>query len=145
MAMTLTRWSPIGALASLEIDRLNRMFEAFDGEPFGRGTWVPVDIFETPEKDVVIKADLPEFKREDITVTYENNVLTIEGQRPVPTDVPRERYHRMERGYGHFRRSFTLPPTVDGNRVSASYQGGVLTITLPQREDARPRQIQVNG
>jgi HSP20 family protein len=142
--MTLTRWNP---LAAVEIDRLNRMFDAaFSGEPLAGGGWVPaIDIYETAEKDVVVKADLPGLKREDIKVTFENNVLTIEGERTFETETAREQYHRVERGYGAFRRTFTLPTTVDAARVEASYQDGLLTVTLPRREESRPRQIQVNG
>lgn len=145
--MTLTRWSPVRDLAALEIDRLNRMFETvFADEPLARGAWnPPVDIYETTEKDVVVKVELPEMKRDDIKVSFENNVLTIEGERQFRNEPAREQYHRVERGYGAFRRSFTLPATVDGTRVTANYQDGVLTITLPRREDSRPRQIQVNG
>jgi HSP20 family protein len=145
--MTLTRWSPVGDLAALEIDRLNRMFEAaFGDEPLARATWnPPVDIFETTEKDVVLKIELPEMKRDDIKVSFENNVLTIEGERQFRNEDAREQYHRVERGYGAFRRSFTMPATVDATRVTANYQDGVLTITLPRREESRPRQIQVNG
>ena len=145
--MTLTRWNPVRDLAAIEIDRLNRMFEAaFTNEPFTGGTWVPaVDIFETTDKDIVVKAELPEMKRDDIKVTFENNVLTIEGERVFTRDLPREQYHRVERGHGTFRRSFTLPANVDPARVSASFQDGVLTVTLPRREEARPRQIEVNG
>ncbi len=145
--MTLTRWSPVRDLASLEIERLNRMFEAaMTGEPIGRGTWVPpVDIFETSDKDVIVKVELPEMKREDIKVTFENDVLTVEGERKFVSDVDREQYHRVERGYGSFRRSFTLPNSVDTANVQATYQDGVLTVTLPRREEARPKQIQVKG
>lgn len=145
--MALTRWNPVRDLASMEIDRLNRMFEtAFGGEPIGRGTWVPpVDIYETADKDVVVKVELPEMKREDIKVTFENDVLTIEGERQFVSNVDREQYHRVERGYGSFRRSFTLPNSVDTARVQASYQDGVLTVTLPRREEARPKQIQIKG
>jgi HSP20 family protein len=144
--MTLVRWSPVRDLATLEVDRLNRMFEAaLSGEPLSTGTWVPaVDIYETPEKDVVVKAELPEMKRQDIKVTFENNVLSIEGERVFTGDVPREQFHRAERGYGAFRRSFTLPPTVDSTGVTAAYQDGVLTVRLPRREESRPRQIPVN-
>jgi HSP20 family protein len=143
--MTLTRWSPISGLAALEIDRLNRMFDAaFSNEPLAQGAWVPaVDIYETPSKDVVVKAELPEMRREDIKVTFENNVLTIEGERKLAQD-DREKFHRVERGYGAFRRSFTVPDSVDSTRVEASYQGGVLTITLPRREETRPRQIEIH-
>jgi HSP20 family protein len=142
----LTRWNPARDLATAEVARLNQMFDAvFNGEPLN-GTWVPVvDIHETPEQDVVIKAELPGFKREAIKVTFEHNVLTIEGERELDKSVPRDQYHRLERSYGAFRRSFTLPAAVDSSKAQASYQDGVLTITLPRREDAKPRQIQINA
>jgi HSP20 family protein len=144
--MTLTRWSPVRDLAAVEIERLNRMFEAFSGESFGSGAWVPaIDVYETGDQDVVVKVDLPAMKREDIKVTFENNVLSIEGDRKFVSEVAREQYHRLERGYGAFRRSFTLPTTVDAARVEATYQDGVLTVKLPRREETRPRQIQVNS
>jgi HSP20 family protein len=142
----MTSWSPVRNLAAVEIDRLNRMFDSvFNGEPVN-GSWVPaVDIYETPEQDVVIKAELPGFTREAIKVTFDHNVLTIEGERPLDGTVPPAQYHRLERNYGAFRRSFTLPSVVDSARAQASYQDGVLTITLPRREDTKPRQIEVKG
>jgi len=142
----LTRWNPIGNLASYEIDRLNRMFNsAFSGEPLS-GVWAPaVDIYENAQQDVVLKAELPGFKRDAIKVTFEQNMLTIEGERPFEADVPREKYTRLERPSGSFSRSFALPTAVDSSRAQASYQDGVLTITLPRREETKPRQIQVNG
>jgi HSP20 family protein len=145
--MTLTRWSPVTGLAALEVDRLNRMLDAaFDGETFARGGWVPaVDIVETAGKDVIVKIELPEMKREEIAVTFENNVLTVEGERRFTDSGEGEKYHRVERGYGKFRRSFTVPTTVDASRVQAAYRDGVLTITLPRREESKPRQIEVNG
>ena len=145
--MTLTRWSPVSGLAAQEINRLNRMFEAaFANDPFTATSWVPpVDIVETANKDVLVKLDLPEVKRDDIKVTYENDVLTIEGERRYVEPVEGERHHRVERRYGAFRRSFTVPTAVDATRVEANYQDGVLTVTLPRREEARPRQIQING
>ncbi|ODS51906.1 MAG: hypothetical protein ABS36_19235 [Acidobacteria bacterium SCN 69-37] len=145
--MALTRWSPVSGLAALEIDRLNRMFEsAWQGEPFSQGAWVPpVDIVETASKDVVVKADLPDMKREDIKVTFENNVLSIEGERKFEKANESETYHRVERGYGTFRRSFSLPASVDASKVQADYRDGVLTVTLPRREESRPRQIAIGG
>ena len=145
--MTLTRWSPVRGLAALEVERLNRMFEAaLTGEPLASGGWVPsVDIFETPGNDLVVKAELPEMKREEIKVTFENSVLTLEGERKFENEVSRDSYHRLERGYGAFRRSFTLPASVDASRIQAAYTDGVLTVTLPRREETRPRQIAVNG
>lgn len=143
--MTLTRWSPVRDLAALEVDVLNRMFEsAWGGDTVARNAWIPaVDIFETAEKDVVVKVDLPDVKKEDIKVTFENNVLSIEGERQIATDVENDRFHRLERGHGQFRRTFTLPATVDASRVDANYQDGVLTVKLPRRAEAKPKQIQI--
>jgi HSP20 family protein len=145
--MNLTRWSPARDLAALEIDRLNRMFDTvFSGESLATSAWVPaVDIYETAEKDVVVKVEVPAMKREDIKVTFENNVLTIEGERKADAEVKGEQYHRVERRYGAFRRSFTMPASVDGSRVQAGYQDGVLKVTLPQRPEAKPRQINIEG
>ncbi len=144
--MTLTRWSPVRDLAAVEVDLLNRMFEsAWGTEALSRGAWVPaVDVFESADEDVVVKMDLPDVKREDIKVTFENNVLVIEGQREIVANVERERFHRMERAHGQFRRSFTLPATVDASRVDASYADGVLTVKLPRREESKPKTISVS-
>ena len=142
--MALIRWEPARELASMEIDRLNRMFSDLYGEAFGRG-WMPaVDIYENDEREVVIKAELPEMKREDIGITFENNVLTLRGERKIENVSRRETFQRMERGYGSFTRSFTVPATVDADRISAAYKDGVLTVRLPQREDAKPKQITVS-
>jgi HSP20 family protein len=105
----------------------------------------PVDIVETSGKDVVVRAELPDMKREDIKVTFENNVLSIEGERKFEKKDEGETYHRVERGYGSFRRSFSLPASVDASRVEADYKDGVLTVKLPRREESRPRQITING
>ena len=140
--MTLVRWNPARELASMEIDRLNRMFDDFYGNVRG---WVPaVDIYETDAHEVVVKAELPDMKREDINLTFENGVLTLKGERKVQQEVNKENYQRIERRHGVFSRSFTLPNTVDAGKISASYKDGVLTIRLPQREEAKPKQIAVN-
>lgn len=145
--MTLTRWTPVSGLANLEVNALNRMFEAaFGNDVFSHGAWIPaVDILEAENGEVVVKAELPDMKREDIKITFENNVLTIEGERKAEPTKEADRYHRVERSYGAFRRSFTLPSMVDAAKVHAAYRDGVLTVTLPRREETRPRQIQVNG
>jgi HSP20 family protein len=128
----------------MEIDRLNRMFSDIWGEENLSRGWAPaVDIFTTANHDVVIKADLPEMKREDISVTFENNVLTLKGERKFDSEASREDYQRTERFYGSFSRSFTIPATIDASRISASYKDGVLTVRLPQREEARPKQISI--
>jgi len=141
--MTLVRWNPSRELASMEIDRLNRMFEDFVGGA-GRAFAPAVDIYETAAHELVIKAELPEMKREDISVTFEQNVLTITGERKPSFEDDNGTYHRNERAYGRFSRSFTLPATVDGTRIGASYKDGVLTVRVPQREEAKPKQITVD-
>ncbi len=141
--MALVRWDPARELASMEVDRLNHMFSNFYGEGFSR-SWVPaVDIYETAQHEVIIKAELPEMKREEIGLTFENNVLTLSGERKVDEQVARDRFQRMERFYGGFSRSFTLPATVDAAQITASYKDGVLTVRLPQRDEAKPKQITV--
>ncbi len=129
--MTLVRWNAAAReLASMEIDRLNRM-----------AAWTPaVDIYETADREYVIKADLPEMSREAIHLTFENSVLTLSGER---NTAPAEGLHRSERFHGEFSRAFTLPATVDGNRITAAYKDGVLTVRVPQREEAKPKQIEV--
>jgi HSP20 family protein len=141
--MASVRWEPTRELASMEIDRLNRMFANFYGDSLDRG-WMPaVDIYETDQHEVVLKAELPEVKREDINITFENGVLTIRGERKHDDDVKRDNFQRMERHYGPFSRSFTLPATIDPSRISANHKDGVLTIRLPQHDAAKPKQIQV--
>jgi len=108
-------------------------------------TWMPpVDIFQTGEHELVLKAELPDMSREDIEISIENFVLTIKGEKKASTDVKDEQYHHVERRYGSFSRSFSLPQTVDPNRVSADYKQGVLTVKLPLREEAKPRTIKVD-
>jgi HSP20 family protein len=143
--MAIVRWEPTRDLASMEVDRLNRMFaNFFDDSSFGNRTWTPaVDIYETDNHEVVLKAELPEMKREDISITFENQVLTIRGERKVDETVRRDRYQRFERAYGSFSRSFTIPSTIDAGRINATYKDGVLTVRLPQREEAKPKQIEV--
>jgi len=139
--MTLVRWNPGRELASMEIDRLNRMFQDFYGTGHG---WAPaVDIYETTDREFVIKAELPDMKREQINVTFEDNVLTLSGDRTAEYTENGATLHRSERVFGRFERSFTLPATVDGNRISAAYKDGVLTVRIPQREEAKPKQIAV--
>ena len=142
--MALVRWNPIGTLAGMEVDRLNRMFADFQTEAFNQA-WVPaVDIYETDSHEVVIKAELADVKKEDIGVTVENNVLTLTGERKQEQSTKREQFQRVERRFGSFSRSFTLPASVDAGQIAASYKDGVLTIKLPRREEAKPKQITVN-
>ena len=141
--MAVVRWEPARELATMEIDRLHRMFDNLFGENVQRG-WMPaVDIYETEAREFVVKAELADVKREDINITFENGVLTIRGDRKFSDDVKRDQYHRIERQYGTFTRSFTIPQTVDASRIAASFKDGVLTVRMPQREEARPKQIEV--
>ena len=127
--MTIVRWDPF------------RDFGFTSGSP----TWVPpVDIFQTGDHELVLKAELPDMTREDIDITVENFVLTIKGEKRLSTEVKEEQFHHVERRYGAFSRSFSLPRTVDSSKVSAEYKNGVLTIKLPLREEAKPRQIKVD-
>ena len=108
-------------------------------------TWMPpVDIFQTGEHELVLKAELPDMSRDDININIENFVLTIAGEKKAPAEVKDEQYHHVERRYGSFSRSFSLPQTVDPNRVSAEYKHGVLSVKLPLREEAKPRSIKVD-
>jgi HSP20 family protein len=102
----------------------------------------PTDIYET-DKELVLKVELPEVKKEDVEVTLENNVLTLHGERKFEEKTERENYHRVERHYGEFMRSFTLPTFVDANKINAEFKDGVLAVTLPKHEGARPKQITV--
>ena len=111
----------------------------------GEGVWVPpVDIYQNGNNEVVIKAELPDMTREDIDITVDNGTLTVKGEKKLSEDVKEEQFHRVERRYGAFSRSFALPETVDAAKVGADYKNGVLTIRLPLREEAKPRQIKVN-
>lgn len=145
--MAIVRWDPIRDMAALQ-DRVNRIFaDAYrrdNDELMTRGAWAPaVDIFETDGHELVLKAELPDLTREDIALRVENNTLTISGHKKMDPQVREEQYHRVERSYGTFSRSFTLPPTVDTNAIGAEYKNGVLTVRLPLREEAKPKQIQV--
>jgi HSP20 family protein len=146
--MTLTTWSPVRDLAQLQ-DRINRAF--IEATPRGgdeglmnRGTWIPpVDIYQNGNHELVLKVELPEIKREDIKITIDNDTLTISGEKKPADDVKDEQFHRIERVYGAFSRSFQLPPMVDVGKIAAEYKDGVLTMRLPLREEAKPRQIEV--
>jgi HSP20 family protein len=150
--MTIVRWEPFRDLVSIQ-DRMNRIFdEAFRGVPrpgaeedwaLG-GTWAPaVDIYEH-EGNLVLKAELPGIDLKDVDVRVENNVLTLKGERRFENEVKREQYHRVERAYGQFSRSFTLPNVVDTEKIKAEFRDGVLRVTLPKREEAKPKQISIS-
>ena len=132
-----TDFEPFPGLKSFE-DTMNRLF----AEPSARPWMPPVDIAET-ENELVVKADVPDVRFEDIQVNLENDTLTLKGQRKFEKASEKGGYHRIERSYGSFERSFTVPNTVDAEHVKADYKNGVLTVTLPKKESAKPRKINV--
>ena len=129
-------------------DRLNRLFGNVylrDEDTGFRGSWVPaVDIYETEKHDLVLRAELPGMAREDIEVTVENGTVVIKGEKKFDPAVKEDSYRRIERAYGTFHRSFTLPNTVDAGKVTADFKNGVLTVTLPFKEEAKPRTVNVD-
>ena len=146
--MAIVRWDPFREMSEMQ-DRMGRLLGEFYGrrgadDVMRRGAFVPpVDIYDSGSKELVIKTELPDMKREDIQLTVENNTLTISGEKKMDGELHDENCHRVERAYGTFMRTFSLPPTVDTGKVTADYKAGVLTITLPLREEAKPKQIQV--
>ena len=142
----LTRWEPSRGLTTLQ-DQINRLFsESLDrnGEEGSLSAWAPaVDIYET-EHELVVKADLPDIDPKDLDIRVENNILTIRGERKFEKKVNEDNYLRVERAYGTFSRSFTLANSVNADAIKAEYQNGVLTLTIPKREEAKPKQIKVN-
>jgi HSP20 family protein len=145
MRASITRFEPFRGVSTLQ-EQINRLFnEAFDrsSEEGSLTTWAPaVDIFETAQ-ELVVKADLPGVKPEDLDIRVENNILTIRGERKFEKEVSEDKYLRVERAYGSFNRSFALANTVNTEAIKADYKDGVLTLTMPKREEAKPKQIKV--
>ena len=143
---TITRLQPFRGFTALQ-DQVNRIFNETvrnQGDESTLTAWAPsVDIYETPN-ELVVKADLPEVEEKDIDVRVENNLLTIRGERKFDKSVAEDNYLRIERTYGTFSRSFSLPNTVSADAIRAEYKNGVLTVNLPKREESKPRQVKVN-
>jgi HSP20 family protein len=144
--MTIVRWNPLHDMATNQ-ERLSRILDGFYARPqedFARSAWVPaVDIYSNGDHELVLKAELPDMKEEEIDLTVEDNTLTLRGERKFDAEVTEDQFHRIERSYGSFARTFALPPTVDAGKVRAQYKAGVLTVRLPLREEAKPKQIKV--
>ena len=147
--MSIVRYDPFRDLRSLQ-EEVNRLFStnltrAFGDEGIGRGAWAPsVDIYENKDQ-IVLEAELPGMKQEDFDLSIENNVITLRGERKFEKTDEGDNYHRVERSYGSFTRSFTLPQTVSAEGATAEYNNGVLRVTLPKREETKARRIQVSG
>jgi HSP20 family protein len=147
--MSIVRYDPFRDLRTLQ-EEVNRLFSSnlvpsFADEGIGRGAWNPnVDIYENKDQ-IVVEAELPGMNREDFDLTVENNVITLRGERRFEKKDEADNYHRVERSYGSFTRSFTLPQTVSGEGATAEYRNGVLRVTLPKREEAKARRIEISG
>ena len=152
--MATSRWDPFGELNQLQ-DRMNRLFSDAYGRsgPTRRtdeglmttGNWVPpVDIYQNAERELVLKAELPDMSPDDIELTINNDTLTIKGDKRMSAEVNENQFHRIERQYGSFTRSFALPASVDTSRISAEHKNGVLTVRLPARDEAKPRHVKID-
>jgi HSP20 family protein len=146
--MAVVRWmDPIRELTTIQ-DRMNRLFEDFFGHTRGRegefvGGWNPtVDIDETDD-EIVVKAELPGLEKDQVSVEYKDGALILRGERKLERDVKEENYHRMERSYGTFLRSFSLPASIDDAKIGATMKNGILEVHLPKKEAAKPKQIKV--
>jgi len=144
--MKLVRWDPLNELLAMN----SRLHRAFDTNDVTRtedtfGSWIPpVDIFESNDQ-LVIRAEVPGVQRDDMDVRIENGVLTLHGERKRETEVQDENAFRRERVYGAFARSFTLPTTVDASKVTAAYKDGVLEVTVPKVETAKPKKVEIRA
>ena len=149
--MAIVRWlDPFRDLSVIQ-ERMNQIFEDALSRSRGRdegirtGMWTPaVDIYENHDS-VVVKAELPGVEKDQISVEVKDGILSLRGERKFEKEVKEESYHRIERSYGNFQRSFSLPVSVDQEKVTAKFKDGVLEVKLPKKEQAKPKQIKVNG
>ena len=144
--MNVVRYDPFRELRSLQ-DEMTRLFASGRGgrEEMFNGAWSPkVDIFENKDS-LVLEAELPGMNREDFELSFENNVISLRGERKFEKTTEGDNYHRIERSYGEFTRSFTLPQTVTADGATAEFQNGILRVSLPKREETKARKIEVTG
>lgn len=146
--MFLTKYDPFREIRSLQ-DEVNRLFTSSYPAPGGRedvmNAWNPrVDVFENSDS-LVLEAELPGMTKDDFELSFENNMLTLKGERRFEKKDEGDNYHRIERGYGSFARSFTLPPTVTAEGAKAEFENGILHVSLPKREETKARKIEITG
>jgi len=154
----LARWEPFGAIRRRGHDvwgdltsmqqEMNRLFDDFFGErrnEMSEGNWIPVVDMSETDTELTIRAELPGMGHEDIELNLQENVLTLKGEKKQETKEEKESFHRLERSYGSFSRSFTLPANVKGDGVQATFKNGVLVITLPKVEEAKPKKIEITA
>ena len=146
----MLRWEPFMDLVSLQ-EKMNKLFEDTVSPHAGKeaeiptGTWYPaVDILET-DKDIVIKVELPGINLSDVNLEIADNMLSLRGERKFEKDTKKENYHKVERSYGSFHRSFTLPGSVDQTKINAKLKDGILEVKLPKVENLKPKQIPVES
>jgi HSP20 family protein len=145
--MAVIRWDPFRDLVTLR-ERMNRLFEeAFtargEEKELISGNWSPsVDIYES-ENALVLSAEIPGLDEKDVEIKVENNTLSISGERKFEKETKEENYHRIERSYGSFYRSFTLPNYIDHNKITAEHESGILKITMPKKPELKPRKVKI--
>ncbi|MCD6595390.1 Hsp20/alpha crystallin family protein [bacterium] len=153
--MAITRWKPFEDLMSAQ-NEVSRFFDEFFGKRFegitpssarrtedGAIDWIPrVDISETDD-EIIVKADAPGMEKDNVKITLSENVLTISGEKNAEHEEKKKNYHRVERVFGSFTRSFYIPTNVDSSKIKASYENGVLTVKLPKKEEAKPKEIPI--
>jgi HSP20 family protein len=146
--MAIIRWDPFRDMITLR-EKMNRMFEDVftgrteEGKDLTASTWAPsVDIFET-EKELVLTAEVPGIDEKDIEIKIEENTLSLKGERKFEKETKEENYHRIERSYGSFYRAFTLPNSIDPEKIRATHENGVLKITMPKRDELQPRKVKI--
>jgi HSP20 family protein len=148
MTFLTRRYDPFNDIRSLQ-SQMNRLFEPFWSRPgeedLVSGTWVPAVDVEEIGDEIVLRAELPGMKQEDIDISFNDGILTIRGERQFEKETQEKTWHRIERSYGSFVRSFTMPRSVDAGRITADYRDGVLAIHVPKREESKPRQIKIGS
>ena len=146
--MAITRWRPFRDIVSIQ-DEMNRLFDDFFGRPLTRPEWTEaawcpcVDVSENKD-NVIINTEIPGMSKDDVKVSVQDNILTLSGEKRQEKEEKDANYHRMERSYGSFSRSFTLPTSVQPNKVKATYKDGILRITLPKTEEVKPKEIPIS-
>lgn len=145
--MTMVKYDPFRELRNLQ-DEMTRLFAGVrprNGEELTHGAWSPsVDIWEDKDR-LILEAELPGMRRDDFEISVENNVITLRGERKFEKKTEGDNYHRVERAYGSFTRSFTLPQTVTADGATADFENGVLRVSLPKREETKARKIEITG
>jgi HSP20 family protein len=146
--MAIVRWKPFRDMVSIQ-DEMNKLFDDFFGHPVARtdwteGVWSPsVDVSEDKD-NVVIKAEMPGMNKDDVKISIQDNVLTLKGEKRQEKEQKDKNYHRVERSYGSFCRSFQLPTSVKSDNIKANYKDGVLSVTLPKTEEVKPKEIPIS-